>query len=135
MNNIEHIGIAVKNLKSANETYSKLFNQDPYKMEVVTSEAVTTSFFQIGESKIELLEGNSPESAISKYIEKRGEGIHHIAYAVQDIEQERDRLIKEGFQPIGEIKPGADKKLVCFFNSCIYWICTYSRHLLLLYFF
>ena len=116
MNKIEHIGIAVKNLKSANETYSKLFNQDPYKMEVVTSEAVTTRSFEIRESKVELLEGNSPESAISKYIEQRGEGIHHIAYAVQDIEQERDRLIKEGFQPIGEIKPGADNKLVCFFH-------------------
>lgn len=116
MRKIEHIGIAVKDLKAANETYAKLFNSPPYKLETVESEAVSTSFFHIGETKIELLEGTSDESAISKYIAKRGEGIHHIAYDVTDIVSERERLISEGFQAIGEVKTGADNKLVCFFH-------------------
>ena len=116
MRKIEHIGIAVKDLKAANETYAKLFNSPPYKLETVESEAVSTSFFRIGETKIELLEGTSDESAISKYIAKRGEGIHHIAYDVEDIVSERERLISEGFQAIGEVKTGADNKLVCFFH-------------------
>jgi methylmalonyl-CoA/ethylmalonyl-CoA epimerase len=116
MRKIEHIGIAVKDLKAANETYAKLFNSPPYKLETVESEAVSTSFFHIGETKIELLEGTSDESAISKYIAKRGEGIHHIAYDVEDIVSERERLISEGFQAIGEVKTGADNKLVCFFH-------------------
>jgi methylmalonyl-CoA/ethylmalonyl-CoA epimerase len=116
MRKIEHIGIAVKDLAAANETYSKLLNTAPYKLEKVESENVSTSFFQIGETKIELLEATAENSAIAKYIEKRGEGIHHIAYDVENIEQERTRLIEEGFQPIGEIKQGADNKLVCFFH-------------------
>jgi methylmalonyl-CoA/ethylmalonyl-CoA epimerase len=116
MRKIEHIGIAVKDLAAANDNYSKLFNAKPYKLERVESEGVSTSFFMIGDSKIELLEATNDESAIAKYIEKRGEGIHHIAYDVADIASERQRLIDEGFQPIGEIKQGADNKLVCFFH-------------------
>ena len=88
MKKIEHIGIAVKDLKAANNLYSKLLNTSPYKMEEVDSESVNTSFFQVGESKIELLEGTSPDSPISKFIEKRGEGVHHIAFEVDDIEKE-----------------------------------------------
>lgn len=116
MRKIEHIGIAVKDLDAANDNYSKLFNAKPYKQERVESEGVSTSFFMIGDSKIELLEATNDNSAIAKYIEKRGEGIHHIAYDVEDIVAERQRLISEGFQAIGEIKHGADNKLVCFFH-------------------
>ena len=116
MRKIEHIGIAVSDIEKANDTYSKLLNVAPYKQESVASENVKTSFFQIGETKIELLEATSDESAIAKYISKKGEGIHHIAYDVENIEAERQRLIEEGFQPIGEIKNGADNKLVCFFH-------------------
>ena len=117
MKKIEHIGIAVKDLKAANNLYSKLLNTSPYKMEEVGSENVNTSFFQVGESKIELLEGTSPESPISKFIEKRGEGVHHIAFEVEDIEKEIARLTKEGFQMIHEKpKDGADNKLIAFLH-------------------
>lgn len=117
MKKIEHIGIAVKDLKAANNLYSKLLNTSPYKMEEVDSENVNTSFFQVGESKIELLEGTSPESPISKFIEKRGEGVHHIAFEVDDIEKEITRLTKEGFQMIHEKpKDGADNKLIAFLH-------------------
>ncbi|WP_462248820.1 methylmalonyl-CoA epimerase [Ekhidna sp.] len=112
--NVEHIGIAVKDLSSANELFETLFNKGNYKEEVVESESVTTSFFQLGETKIELLEGGS-DSAIAKFIEKKGEGIHHIAFEVDDIYSEMDRLRKEGFQILNEEpKKGADNKLVCF---------------------
>ncbi len=112
--NVEHIGIAVKDLSSANELFESLFNKGNYKEEVVDSESVTTSFFQLGETKIELLEGAS-DSAIAKFIEKKGEGIHHIAFEVDDIYSEMDRLKKEGFQILNEEpKKGADNKLVCF---------------------
>ncbi|PJA07220.1 MAG: methylmalonyl-CoA epimerase, partial [Flavobacteriales bacterium CG_4_10_14_0_2_um_filter_32_8] len=97
MNKIEHIGIAVKDLNEANALYSKIFNQLPYKTEEVASEHVSTSFFKAGESKIELLEATNPESAIAKFIEKKGEGIHHIAFDVEDIYSEIARLKKEGF--------------------------------------
>ena len=97
---IEHIGIAVKNLTEANQVYEKLLGVAPYKIESVESEGVSTSFFRIGESKIELLEASHPESPIAKFIEKKGEGIHHIAFAVKDIEQEIERLQKEGFEII-----------------------------------
>ncbi|MBP6516592.1 MAG: methylmalonyl-CoA epimerase [Chitinophagales bacterium] len=114
---IEHIGIAVKDLDLSNELFSKLLNRSHYKVEEVTSEKVATSFFQTGESKIELLAATSPDSTIAKYIEKKGEGIHHIAFAVNDIEAEVKRLIAEGFQPISaEPKKGADNKLVFFFH-------------------
>jgi methylmalonyl-CoA/ethylmalonyl-CoA epimerase len=114
---IEHIGIAVKSLENSNEIFAKLFGKAHYKVETVASENVDTSFFQIGESKIELLHATSSESAIAKYIDKKGEGIHHIAFAVEDIEAEVERLKAEGFQPISEKpKKGADNKLVFFFH-------------------
>jgi methylmalonyl-CoA/ethylmalonyl-CoA epimerase len=112
---VEHIGIAVNNIKEVNDLYKKLFAQDPYKSEKVESEHVETSFFQIGETKIEFLEADAPESAIAKYIEKKGQGIHHIAFEVEDIHAEMERLSKEGFRLINEApKKGADNKLVCF---------------------
>ena len=112
---IEHIGIAVKNLKEANKVYEKLLGLAPFKTETIESEGVSTSFFQTGESKIELLQATSNESAIAKFIEKRGEGIHHLAFAVKDISAEIKRLKKEGFMVINETpKKGADNKLVCF---------------------
>lgn len=115
MNKIEHLGIAVKDLKEANETYAKLFNQAPYKLEEVESEGVSTSFFLIGNNKIELLEATNPDSAIAKFIEKKGEGIHHVAFDVDDIYAEMERLRKEGFTILNEgPKKGADNKLVCF---------------------
>lgn len=115
MKKIEHIGIAVKNIDESNKIYSKLLNQNPYKIEEVLSEYVKTSFFKIGESKIELLEATSSESAIAKFIEKKGEGIHHIAFEVEDIHSEISRLKKEGFVVLNEIpKKGADNKWVCF---------------------
>lgn len=114
---IEHIGIAVKDLDLSNDLFSKLLNKPHYKIEEVASEMVSTAFFQTGESKIELLAATSPDSAIAKYIEKRGEGIHHIAFAVNDIEAEVKRLTAEGFQPISDQpKKGADNKLVFFFH-------------------
>lgn len=115
MNKIEHLGIAVKNLEEANKTYAKLFNQEPYKLETVESEGVSTSFFKVGENKIELLEATYPDSAIAKYIAKKGEGIHHIAFDVDDIYAEMERLRNEGFTILNEEpKKGADNKLVCF---------------------
>ena len=117
MDKIEHIGIAVKDLEAANEIYTKLFGKPPYKTEVVESESVSTSFFKVGDSKIELLEATDPNSAIAKYIEKKGEGIHHIAYAVKDIKAEMVRMRAEGFIVLNdEPKRGADNKLVCFLH-------------------
>lgn len=114
---VEHIGIAVKNMESANSLFSKLFNKAPYKLEKVESEGVSTSFFQMGETKIELLEAESEDSAIAKFIEKKGEGIHHIAYEVQNIDSEMKRLEAEGFQLINKTpKKGADNKLICFLH-------------------
>ncbi|PKV76378.1 methylmalonyl-CoA epimerase [Pontibacter ramchanderi] len=115
MVNVEHIGIAVKNFGEANALYFKLLGVEPYKTEFVESEAVNTSFFKVGGTKIELLEGTTPDSAISKFIEKRGEGIHHIAFEVEDILAEMERLKSEGFTLLNETpKKGADNKLVCF---------------------
>lgn len=115
MKNIEHIGIAVKDFAAANGLFYKLLGQEPYKTEIVESEQVSTSFFRIGESKIELLEALNDDSPIAKYLEKHGEGIHHIAFEVDDILAEMERLKKEGFQLLSDIpKPGADNKLVCF---------------------
>lgn len=117
MNKIEHIGIAVKNLAESDNLFQRLFGAAPYKHESVETEGVTTSFFQMGESKIELLEATRPDSAIAKFIEKKGEGIHHIAFAVDDIRAEMRRLQAEGFQLLNEEpKPGADNKLVCFLH-------------------
>lgn len=114
---IDHIGIAVKSMSDANELFRKLLGEAHYKVEAVESERVATSFFRIGESKIELLEANDPESPIAKFIEKRGEGIHHVAFEVDDIHQEIARLEAEGFVPLNrEPKRGADNKLVAFFH-------------------
>ena len=112
---IEHIGIAVKDLDAANEVYTKLLGVGPYKSEGVESEGVMTSFFQTGVNKIELLAATNSDSAIAKFIEKKGEGIHHIAFHVDDIYAEMDRLINEGFVLLNE-EPilGADNKLICF---------------------
>jgi methylmalonyl-CoA/ethylmalonyl-CoA epimerase len=115
MNKIEHIGIAVKDLNQASEVYERLLGRGSYKQEYVDSESVLAAFFQIGENKIELLESTEPTSAISSFIEKRGEGIHHIAFAVTDILFEMERLKREGFVLLNEKpKRGADNKLVCF---------------------
>ena len=112
---IEHIGIAVKDLEEANKTYERLLGIAPYKQEGVASEGVKTSFFQTGESKIELLEGTTEESAITKFVAKKGEGIHHIAFDVEDIHAEMERLRADGFKVLNaEPKDGADNKLVCF---------------------
>lgn len=114
---LEHIGIAVKDLEVSNDLFAKLLGKSHYKIEEVASEYVKTSFFQNGEAKVELLEATSPESAIAKYIKKRGEGIHHIAFEVDDIHAEMKRLTNEGFQLLTpEPKRGADNKLVCFFH-------------------
>jgi len=114
---IEHIGIAVKDLNNSNELFKKLFGQAHYKMEEVQSEGVNTSFFQIGENKIELLVATNPDSPIAKFIEKKGEGIHHIAFDVADIRSEMKRLEGEGFVLLNqEPKHGADNKLVCFLH-------------------
>jgi len=114
---IEHIGIAVKDLGLSNELFARLLGKAHYKVENVESERVDTSFFEVGQSKIELLHATNEESAIAKFIEKKGEGIHHIAFAVEDIEKEVERLKAEGFQAISEKpKKGADNKLVFFFH-------------------
>jgi methylmalonyl-CoA/ethylmalonyl-CoA epimerase len=114
---IEHIGIAVKDIHNSNELFKKLFGQDHYKMEVVESEGVSTSFFMLGETKIELLEAKTETSAIAKFIEKKGEGIHHIAYEVDDIYNEMARLKLEGFEVLNqEPKKGADNKLIFFLH-------------------
>jgi methylmalonyl-CoA/ethylmalonyl-CoA epimerase len=117
MRKIEHIGIAVKSLGTSNDLFAKLFGEPHYKIESVASEGVNTSFFKVGPNKIELLEATHPDSPIAKFIERRGEGIHHIAYDVEDIEAEMKRLSKEGFTLLNEQpKKGADNKLVCFLH-------------------
>ncbi len=117
MNKIEHIGIAVKNLEESNTLFSKLFGENHYKTEVVESEGVKTSFFKVGENKIELLEATKTDSPIAKFIEKKGEGIHHIAFDVSDIKTEIVRLKKEGFKVLNDPpKKGADNKLVAFLH-------------------
>jgi methylmalonyl-CoA/ethylmalonyl-CoA epimerase len=117
MNKIEHIGIAVKNIAQANEIYKSLLGYEHYKTECVESEGVNTSFFTCGDSKIELLEATREDSPIAKYIDKQGEGVHHIAFAVDDIEKEIERLKKEGFTVLNEKpKRGADNKLVVFLH-------------------
>jgi methylmalonyl-CoA/ethylmalonyl-CoA epimerase len=114
---IEHIGIAVKSLETSNEIFSKIFNKPHYKEEEVVSEGVKTSFFQLADSKIELLEATHTESPIAKFIDKKGEGIHHIAFEVEDIWAEMKRLEAEGFTLLNtEPKNGADNKLVCFLH-------------------
>tara|TARA_R100000935_G_scaffold23395_1_gene42720 strand:+ start:38620 stop:39024 length:405 start_codon:yes stop_codon:yes gene_type:complete len=117
MNKIEHIGIAVKSIAAANEIYTKLLGYQPYKTEAVASEGVQTSFFTCGDSKIELLEATHPDSPIAKFIDKRGEGVHHLAFSVTNIEAEMERLEKEGFVLLNSTpKRGADNKLVAFLH-------------------
>lgn len=117
MRKIEHIGIAVNDIKAANEIYQHLFGYEHYKTETVESEGVTTSFFKCGESKIELLEATKEDSPIANFISRKGEGIHHIAFAVDDIHAEVKRLKNEGFRILNEEpKRGADNKWVVFIH-------------------
>lgn len=117
MNKIEHIGIAVKDLETSNTLFEQLLGVPPYKQESVASEGVTTSFFKAGPNKIELLEASTEDSPIAKFLEKKGEGIHHIAFSVDDIESEIERLKGEGFRMIHEKpKAGADNKLIAFLH-------------------
>lgn len=112
---IDHIGIAVSDLKKATDTYSKLLNTVPYKSEAVESEKVETVFFKTGESKVELLGPTGPDSVIAKYVKKKGEGLHHVAFEVEDIHAELERLRENGFTILNEQpKTGADNKLVAF---------------------
>jgi methylmalonyl-CoA/ethylmalonyl-CoA epimerase len=114
---IEHLGIAVKDLNNSNNLFKRLFGLEHYKVEKVESEGVSTSFFMIGETKIELLEATQENSAIAKFIEKKGEGIHHIAFEVDNIESEMQRLKTEGFELIHQQpKDGADNKKICFLH-------------------
>ena len=114
---IEHLGIAIKSLETSDNLFAKLFGKSNYKQESVEREGITTSFYQLGESKIELLEATNPESPIAKFIDKKGEGIHHIAFGVEDIRAEIERLKAEGFVFISEEpKDGADNKLVVFLH-------------------
>lgn len=114
---LEHIGIAVKSLGVSDELFAKLLGKESYKKETVEREGVVTSFYETGESKIELLEASNPESPISKFIDKKGEGIHHLAFGVENIYAEVQRLKNEGFQFISEEpKEGADNKLVVFLH-------------------
>lgn len=113
--NIDHIGIAVKDLEKAVKTYEKLLSGECYKREVVEDQKVETAFFQTGESKVELLGATDPESVIAKYVAKQGEGMHHVAFEVDDIHAELDRLRKEGVRVLSdEPSRGADNKLVAF---------------------
>ena len=117
MQKIEHIGIAVRDLEQANTLYEKLLGTPHYKIEEVLSEGVRTSFFKVGDSKIELLEATTAQSPIASYIDKRGEGIHHIAFAVTDIHKEMKRLQDQGFKVLSDTpKKGADNKLVAFIH-------------------
>jgi methylmalonyl-CoA/ethylmalonyl-CoA epimerase len=117
MDKIEHIGIAVNNIEEANITYEKLLGAAPYKQEEVKSEGVKTSFFKTGESKIELLGATNENSPIAKFLKKKGEGIHHIAFAVEDIKKKIEELKTEGFVVLNETpKLGADNKLVAFLH-------------------
>ncbi|SDF63100.1 methylmalonyl-CoA/ethylmalonyl-CoA epimerase [Pedobacter terrae] len=115
MKKIEHVGIAVKDLNRSIAIYEKLLNTDCYKTEQVTAESVNTAFFKIGENKVELLQATAADSAIAKFIEKKGEGIHHIAFLVDDILAEMERLHKDGFVLLSDSpKRGADNKMFCF---------------------
>jgi methylmalonyl-CoA/ethylmalonyl-CoA epimerase len=117
MKKIEHIGIAVRDIEQSNALFAKIFGAPAYKTEKVESENVSTSFFKVGENKIELLQATNPDSAVAKFIEKKGEGIHHIAFDVEDIYSEMKRLKSEGFILLSEEpKRGADNKLICFLH-------------------
>jgi methylmalonyl-CoA/ethylmalonyl-CoA epimerase len=133
MNKIEHIGIAVKDLATSIPLFEKLLNSACYKTEEVASEKVMTAF-KTGESKIELVASTDPEGVIAKYIDKKGEGMHHIAFDVNDIQAEMKRLVSEGFTLLNEVpKKGADNKLVCFLhpkgtNGVLIELCQEMHH-------
>ncbi|MGO4877907.1 methylmalonyl-CoA epimerase [Pedobacter psychrotolerans] len=117
MNKIEHIGIAVNNLSKSVPLYELLLNTSCYKTEIVDSEQVKTAFFKTGENKVELLEATDDDSAIARFLEKKGEGIHHIAFAVDNILEEMERLKSLGFVLLNDVpKKGADNKMVCFIH-------------------
>ena len=117
MRKIEHIGIAVKDIEASNKVFATIFGKENYKAEKVELEGVITSFFQIGESKIELVAATNLDSPITKYLEKNRESMHHIAFDVEDIEKEMDRLKNEGIRSLNEFpKKGADNKLICFLH-------------------
>jgi methylmalonyl-CoA/ethylmalonyl-CoA epimerase len=117
MQKIEHIGIAVKDIEESNRLFAKLLNTEHYKMETVESEGVITSFFKVGDVKIELLQATNESSAIHKFVETKGEGVHHIAFAVADVNVELSRLKSEGFEAIHqEAKDGADGKIIAFLH-------------------
>lgn len=117
MNKLEHIGIAVKNLEESNRLFSRLLGTDPYKTEIVEREGVKTSFFKVGDIKIELLEATHPDSPIARFIEKKGEGVHHLAFDVQPIEEKMENLKSEGFGLLADTpKPGADNKKIVFLH-------------------
>lgn len=117
MNKLEHIGIAVKNLEESNRLFSRLLGTDPYKTEIVEREGVKTSFFKVGDVKIELLEATHPDSPIARFIEKKGEGVHHLAFDVQPIEEKMGNLKSEGFGLLADTpKPGADNKKIVFLH-------------------
>ena len=114
---IEHLGIAVKDLNKSNELFKKLLGEQSYKTEAVDSESVTTSFFKVGDQKIELLESSEPNSTIARFIERRGEGMHHLAFHVESIDEEIERLEKEGFEFVSKTPTkGADNKMVVFLH-------------------
>ena len=133
MQKVEHIGIAVQSLAVSVPVFEKLLNTSCYKTEVVEREKVSTAFFRTGETKIELLESMDPQGVIARFIEKKGEGVHHIAFGVEDIEAEMERLKKEGFVLLNEKpQPGADNKLVCFLhpkgtNSVLIELCQEKK--------
>jgi len=117
MRKIEHIGIAVKNIEESNKVFAKIFGKENYRLEIVESEGVVTSFFQVGENKIELVSATKLDSPIAKYLDKNREGMHHIAFDVEDIEKEMIRLKNEGVRILNEKpKQGADNKLICFLH-------------------
>jgi len=117
MEKLEHIGIAVKNLEEANQLFARLLGKPHYKIEEVASEGVKTSFFEIGGVKIELLEASTPDSPIARFIEKRGEGIHHLAFEVKDIAKRIAEYAENGFTPLNpQPKAGADNKKICFLH-------------------
>lgn len=113
---VEHLGIAVKDLERAGKVFEDVLGQKAFKEEFVTSEGVNTSFYQVGETKIELLVSDDPESPINKFIAKRGEGIHHVAFLVDDLKKEIERLSNKGYQLIGEPRNGADNKRIVFLH-------------------
>ncbi len=134
LTNIEHIGIAIKEMHASNALYTALLGVPPYKSEGVESENVITSFFKVNQTKIELLQATDDNSAIAKFIEKEGEGIHHIAFETNDLQAELERLTKEGFEVLkGFPKPGADNKMVAFLhprntNGVLIELCMEIQH-------